>query len=52
MTFDAGLHIFEAIIIVFWVGVSYGDLRWIKGELQYLRKRVDKIIGHSSVSED
>lgn len=41
MTLDLGIHLSEVVAIVFWIGVSWGDLRWIKGELLYLRNRFD-----------
>ena len=41
MNVDLGIHLAEVVAIVFWIGVSWGDLRWIKSELAYLRNRFD-----------
>lgn len=44
-TVDTTIHAVEVIAIIFWIGVSYGDLKWIKGELRHLRDVVEFQIG-------
>lgn len=41
MTLDLGIHIGEVIAIVFWIGVSWGDVKWIKQEIRHLREVVE-----------
>jgi hypothetical protein len=41
MNIDVGVHIAEVVAIVFWIGVSYGDIKWIKSELGHLREIVE-----------
>lgn len=43
-TFDANLHLLEAIAIIFWIGVSWGDLKWLKSEIKHLRALVESIL--------
>jgi hypothetical protein len=45
LTFDGGVHIAEVVAIIFWIGVSWGDIKWIKSELKYLRDRFDGYVG-------
>lgn len=47
MTLDLGLHLAEAIAIVFWIGVSYSDVQWLKKEVKHLRETVDEILMRS-----
>lgn len=37
VTLDMGVHILEALAIMFWIGKSWGDLQWLKSELTHLR---------------
>lgn len=37
LSFDSSLHIVEVCAIIFWIGVSYGDIKWMKKEIQHLR---------------
>jgi len=38
ISIDVIIHAGEALAIVFWIGVSYGDIQWMKRELTHLRE--------------
>lgn len=42
---DATVHIVEVGAIIFWIGVTWGDLRWIKSEIRHLRDVVEFQVG-------
>lgn len=44
ITFDSGVHLFEVIAIVFWIGVSWGDVKWIKSEVKHLRELIESTL--------
>jgi hypothetical protein len=38
---DLLIHGLEALAIVFWIGVTYGDIQWMKKELHHLRNLME-----------
>lgn len=45
MSFDVIIHGVEALAIVFWIGISYGDIQWMKHELRHLRELMEVNFG-------
>jgi hypothetical protein len=41
ITFDGTIHIVEAFAIIFWIGVSWSDVKWIKAEVKHLRELLE-----------
>lgn len=37
ITLDGGVRLMELVAIVFWIGFTFNDIKWIKDELKHLR---------------